>query len=99
MAKNKDSRTTHKVAAIKLGSVRTERDGEGGLQTSDPADCGHMAAAAQIKRLRLGGVRLQLSSQFRQLKSASSKLVTTNRKNEHKPGKEDIGLSSNFTAI
>lgn len=38
-----------------------------------------MAAAAQIKRLRLGGVRLQLSSQFRQLKSASSKLVLTNR--------------------
>lgn len=41
-----------------------------------------MAAAAQIKRLRLGGVRLQLSSQFRQLKSASSKLVTTNRKKD-----------------
>lgn len=39
-----------------------------------------MAAAAQIKRLRLGGVRLQLSSQFRQLKSASSKLVLTNKK-------------------
>lgn len=29
--------------------------GEGGLPTSDPADGGHMAAASQIKRLRLGG--------------------------------------------
>lgn len=28
---------------------------EGGLPTSDPADGGHMAAASQIKRLRLGG--------------------------------------------
>ena len=29
--------------------------GEGGLPTSDPADGGHMAAASQIKRLRLAG--------------------------------------------
>lgn len=51
-----------------------------------------MAAAAQIKRLRLGGVRLQLSSQFRQLKSASSKLVLTNReKKERVEQKPDDG--------
>lgn len=46
-----------------------------------------MAAAAQIKRLRLGGVRLQLSSQFWQLKSASSKLVLTNGKKGKKKGR------------
>lgn len=34
---------------------RLGRAGEGGLPTSDPADGGHMAAASQIKRLRLGG--------------------------------------------
>lgn len=34
------------------GEARTA--GEGGLPTSDPADGGHMAAASQIKRLRLG---------------------------------------------
>lgn len=35
------------------GEAGTAR--EGGLPTSDPADGGHMAAASQIKRLRLGG--------------------------------------------
>ena len=80
MAKNKDGRTAHKVVPIKL-VVCEDSEGrvEEGLPTSDPADQGHMAAAGQIKRLGLGGVRLQLSSQFRQLKSASSKLVTMPR--------------------
>lgn len=46
-----------------LGETERGREGEGeagtaregGLPTSDPADGGHMAAASQIKRLRLGG--------------------------------------------
>lgn len=46
---------------VREGKRGTEREreagtaGEGGLPTSDPADGGHMAAASQIKRLRLGG--------------------------------------------
>jgi len=50
---------------LKQGSEKDTQEGEGegeagmaregGLPTSDPADGGHMAAASQIKRLRLGG--------------------------------------------
>ena len=40
-------------------SIEREREagaaGQAGLPTSDPADGGHMAAASQIKRLRLEG--------------------------------------------
>lgn len=44
---------THKHKRGREGAAGTAR--EGGLPTSDPADGGHMAAASQIKRLRLGG--------------------------------------------
>ncbi|MEQ2260077.1 hypothetical protein XENORESO_001662 [Xenotaenia resolanae] len=44
---------THKHKRGREGAAVAAR--EGGLPTSDPADGGHMAAASQIKRLRLGG--------------------------------------------
>lgn len=70
------------------GGEKRRGEGRGGLGKEaykhliQLTDRGHMAAAAQIKRLRLGGVRLQLSSQFRLLQSASSKLVTNRTEND-----------------
>lgn len=49
-------RDTHRGAGKEgEGEGEAGTAGEGGLPTSDPADGGHMAAASQIKRLRLGG--------------------------------------------
>lgn len=78
-AKNKDWRAAHKVAVIKLGGWKDREGRRRKLINIWSSWLWPYGSCCPDKEIKNRGVRLQLSGQFRQLKSTSSKLVANTK--------------------
>lgn len=78
-AKNKDWRAAHKVAVIKLGGWKDREGRRRKLINIWSSWLWPYGSCCPDKEIKNRGVRLQLSGQFRQLKSTSSKLVVNTK--------------------
>lgn len=78
-AKNKDWRAAHKVAVIKLGGWEDREGRRRKLINIWSSWLWPYGSCCPDKEIKNRGVRLQLSGQFRQLKSTSSKLVANTK--------------------